>query len=189
MKKAFFFDRDGVINVEIGYLHETEKTELLPHVAEAVRLVHQAGFMAIVVTNQSGIAKEMYPESDVMAVHAKIQRMLLAQGGQEALIDAWYFCPHDPEITGECTCRKPRPGMLLRAAEDFDIDLKNSFMIGDRILDLRAGRNAGCRNSCLSATGYDPDTIQEHSMLAEKENFPVAENILKAVEKLLDLEK
>jgi D-glycero-D-manno-heptose 1,7-bisphosphate phosphatase len=185
LKKAFFFDRDGVINVEIGYLHEAEKTILLPGVADAVKLVHQAGFMAIVITNQSGVAKKMYPESNIFEVHARIQNRLLAQGGPDALIDAWYYCPHDPDITGECSCRKPFPGMLLRAAENFDIDLDSSFMIGDRILDLQAGRNAGCRNSCLVKTGYDPEYIAEHVALAEAENFPVAENIMAAVERLL----
>ena len=186
MKKAFFLDRDGVINVEIGYLHEAEKTRLLPHVAEALALIHQAGFMVIAVTNQSGVAKQMYPVDNVYQVHARIQRDLLAVSA-DSTVDAWYFCPHDPEITGECSCRKPSAGMLLKAAEDFDIDLASSFMIGDRILDLQAGRNALCRQSCLVATGYDAETVAEHSAKALAEGFPVKENLLSAVKYLLEL--
>jgi D-glycero-D-manno-heptose 1,7-bisphosphate phosphatase len=184
MKKAFFLDRDGVLNVEIGYLHEAEETVLLPHVAEALALIHQAGYMAVAVTNQSGVAKKMYPVEKVYEVHARIQRSLLAVS-PDSLVDAWYFCPHDPKITGECSCRKPYPGMLLKAAADFDIDLSASFMIGDRILDLQAGKNAGCRHSCLVATGYDAETVAEHTALAQEQGFPVKENLLEAVKYLL----
>ena len=160
MKKAFFLDRDGVLNVEIGYLHEAEKTVLLPTVAEAVKLIHAAGFMALVVTNQSGVAKKMYPVENIMEVNARLQRLLMAYG-PDALIDGWYFCPHDPEITGECDCRKPKPGMLLRAAADFNIDLSSSFMIGDRMSDINAGVNAGCAAECLVLTGYGVNEEQK----------------------------
>jgi len=186
LKKAFFLDRDGVLNVEIGYLHEAEKTVLLPGVAEALSLIHHAGYMVVAVTNQSGVAKQMYPVDNVYQVHARIQRDLLAVS-PDSPVDAWYFCPHDPKITGECTCRKPHPGMLLKAAQDFDIDLASSFMIGDRFLDLQAGRNAGCRQSCLVATGYNAETVAEHTALAQAEGFPVKENLLEAVKYLLEL--
>ena len=94
-KKAFFLDRDGVLNVEIGYLHEAEKTVLLPGVPEALQLIHQAGFMVIVVTNQSGVAKKMYPVENIHQVHARLQRLLL-EFSPESVVDAWYYCPHDP---------------------------------------------------------------------------------------------
>ena len=117
VNKAFFLDRDGVINFDIGYLHEPDKTELLSGVTEAIIAIHRAGYLAVVVSNQAGVAKGYYPEADTHAVHARLQTMLLSAGGREALIDAWYFCPHHPKHTGECSCRKPAPGMLLKAAE------------------------------------------------------------------------
>lgn len=176
MNKAFFLDRDGVINFDIGYLHEPDKTELLSGVADAIIALHRAGYLAVVVSNQAGVAKGYYPEADTHAVHARLQTMLLSTGGREALIDAWYFCPHHPEFTGSCSCRKPAPGMLLRAAEAFDIDLKHSFMIGDRMSDLEAGVNAGCAASCLVTTG----------LLNEADGFAVANSLPEAVKLLLE---
>ncbi|MBQ9786571.1 MAG: HAD family hydrolase [Lentisphaeria bacterium] len=184
-KKAFFLDRDGVLNVEIGYLHEAEKTVLLPTVPEALELIHQAGYMAIAVTNQSGVAKNMYPVENIHQVHTRIQWELLRYSGKST-IDAWYYCPHDPEITGECACRKPAPGMLLQAAADFDIDLARSFMIGDRIHDLFAGVNAGCSGVCLVTTGFDRQSNAKHRELAEAEGFPVERSLINAVKNLLN---
>ena len=169
-----------MINEEVNYLHEAEKTVLIPGVAEAVRRIHSAGFLAVAVTNQSGVAKGLYPLSDILSVHARIQRLLL-QSGADAVIDAWYFCPHDPKLTGECSCRKPRPGMLLRAAADFDIDLSRSFMIGDRVSDLLAGRGAGCRASMLVLSGYGAGETEK----VRDEGFDFSGNLLEAVEKLL----
>ncbi|MBO7328545.1 MAG: HAD family hydrolase [Lentisphaeria bacterium] len=183
-KKAFFLDRDGVLNVEIGYLHEAEKTILLPGVAEALQLIHQAGFMVIVVTNQSGVAKKMYPVENIHQVHARLQRLLLGFSPESAA-DAWYYCPHDPAVTGKCSCRKPEPGMLLQAAADFDVDLSESYMIGDRIHDLFAGVNAGCAGVCLVTTGYNEESNAEHRKLALAEGFPVAASLPEAVNYLL----
>ena len=183
-KKAFFLDRDGVLNVEIGYLHEAEKTVLLPGVPEALQLIHQAGFMVIVVTNQSGVAKKMYPVENIHQVHARLQRLLL-EFSPESVVDAWYYCPHDPAITGDCDCRKPAPGMFFQAAEDFDVDLSESFMIGDRIHDLFAGVNAGCAGVSLVTTGYNEESNDEHRKLALAEGFPVAGNLIEAVKELL----
>lgn len=185
MKKAFFLDRDGVLNVETGYLHEAEKTVLLPTVAEAVKLIHAAGFMALVVTNQSGVAKKMYPVENIMEVNARLQRLLMAYG-PDALIDGWYFCPHDPEITGECDCRKPKPGMILQAAADFDIDRGSSFMIGDRIHDLHAGINGGCAGACLVTTGFSEESNAKHRQAALADGFPVAPDLISAVKLLLN---
>ena len=176
MKKAFFLDRDGVINEEVSYLHEPDKTVLLPKVAEAVKLIHSLGFLAIVVTNQSGVARGYYPESDVHLVHLRLQSILL-KNSPESVIDAWYCCCHHPEISGECSCRKPHPGMLLQAAEDFDIDLSRSFMIGDRMSDLNAGKNAGCLQSCLVLSGYGRNELSK----AETAGVPAAQDLLGAV--------
>ena len=106
MNKAFFLDRDGVINVEVNYLHEPDKVELIPGVVEALRLIHSRGYLALVVTNQAGVAKGYYPESDVQAVHRRITELLEAAG---TCVDGFYYCIHHPDFTGSCDCRKPAP--------------------------------------------------------------------------------
>ena len=181
MNRAFFLDRDGVLNVEVNYLGDPKKMCLLPRAAEAVKLIHQAGFMAIVITNQGGVAKQLFTEKNVNEVHARMQRDLLVSGS-DAVLDAFYYCVHHPEVTGPCRCRKPQPYMLEKAADDFDIDLKNSFMLGDRMSDLFTGRNAGCADSCLVLTGYG----EKDKANAVAEKFSVAEDIFEAVKLLLD---
>lgn len=176
VKKAIFFDRDGVVNVEVSYLCEPDKTELIPGCAEAIRKIHEAGFLAIAVTNQSGIARNMYTVDDMMSVHARIQKLLLAEGA-DCTVDAFYFCPHHKDFSGECSCRKPAPGMLMKAAEDFNIDLENSYMIGDRLSDLHAGSAANCKNCILVKTGYGENEVGK----AREANFAVAEDLLDAV--------
>ena len=157
--KACFFDRDGVVNVEVDYLHEAEKTVLEKGIVEALKLVHSHGYLAVVVTNQAGVARGKYPEEDIHKVHDKIQE-LLAEHGEK--IDAFYYCPHHPEHTGECACRKPAPGMLLKAAEELNIDLGASMMVGDRLSDVNAGVNAGCKKSYLVRTGYGEKTLEKN---------------------------
>ncbi len=151
MRKACFLDRDGVINVEVNYLHTPEETVLIPGTAEALRLLHKAGFLAVVVTNQAGVAKSLFPESDVGRVHRRIQELLAADHEK---IDDFFYCPHHPDFTGRCDCRKPAPGMILSAARKWDIDLKQSFLIGDRMSDITAGRNADLAECYLVLTGY-----------------------------------
>lgn len=180
MTPAFFLDRDGVINVEVSYLGKAEDVELLPGVAEAVAAIHAAGFLAVVVTNQSGIARKMYSVDDMHAVHARIQRFLLT-ASPHAVLDGFYFCDHHPKYNRECCCRKPAPGMLLTAAKDLQLDLAASFMIGDRISDLAAGKAAGCRCSCLVTTGYGSEQIEA----AQQDNFPIASSLFEAVTLLL----
>ena len=179
MKKAFFLDRDGVINVEVNYLGDPDKMVLLDRVPEALAMIHRAGFMAVVISNQGGIAKGLFTENDTHAVHARMQRELLAYD-KEALLDGFYCCFHHPSVTGSCLCRKPNGYMLEKAAKDFDIDLSSSFMIGDRMSDLFAGRNAGCANSCLVRTGYGQADVEN----AEQEGFIITADLLDAVNKL-----
>ncbi len=155
MRGAAFLDRDGVVNPEVRYLHEPEKTSLLPGVAAAINEIHGRGFLVIVVTNQAGIAKGYYREADMRAVHLRIQQLLRSEG---ASVDAFYFCPHHPDYTGPCRCRKPAPGMLLRAMAEHDVDPARSFMVGDRLSDVYAGRAAGCRRSYLIAAD-NPDDV------------------------------
>ena len=153
--RAVFLDRDGTINVEVQYLKRVEDFQFIPGVPWALRRLKEAGFLLVVVTNQSGIGRGYYDEAALASIHSHMHADLATFG---ASIDACYFCPHHPEhATGdyriECGCRKPLPGMLQQAARDLDIDLASSFMIGDKLADVEAGINAGC-TSLLVLTGY-----------------------------------
>lgn len=149
-RRAVFLDRDGTINVEVNYLHRAADLDLIPGAARAIRALNGAGYRVIVVTNQAGIARGYYGESALHALHSHLRATLAAEG---ARIDAFYFCPHHPDFTGACACRKPMPGMLTQAAVDHGIDLTRSWLIGDSAGDLGAARAAGCR-SILVRTGY-----------------------------------
>ncbi|MHA1731229.1 MAG: D-glycero-beta-D-manno-heptose 1,7-bisphosphate 7-phosphatase [Promethearchaeota archaeon] len=148
MRRAVFLDRDGVINEEVNYLHEVAKLRIIPGVPGALKTMHELGFLLVVVTNQSGIGRGYYKREDAEAVHAAIQDRLRERG---VLVDAFYICPHTPE--DDCECRKPKPGMILKASEDFGIDASSSYMIGDKLTDLKAGKSAGCK-TILVRTGY-----------------------------------
>lgn len=155
MKKsrlAVFLDRDGTINVEKEYLHRVEDWEWIPGAVEAIRRINDMGYLAIVVTNQAGVARGYYEEAQIHALHAAVDSMLELAG---ARIDAYYYCPHHPEFgdVRMCECRKPGTGMLMAAQRDFDIDLKNSYLIGDKVLDIQAARKAGV-TPILVMTGY-----------------------------------
>lgn len=154
MKRAVFIDRDGTINVEKEYLYLAEEFEFIPGAAQAIRLLNEAGFLVVVVTNQSGVARGYYTEEDVHLLHRYIASRLERDG---STVDAWFYCPHHPAGRGSyalpCRCRKPQPGMLLEAARRFDIDLEASIMIGDKLVDVEAGRAAGCR-TIMVRTGY-----------------------------------
>ncbi len=149
--RACFLDRDGVVNIEKDYLHDPAEVELETGIVAALRLLKAEGFLAIVVTNQAGVARGLYPEEDIPKVHARIQELLRAEG---VGIDDFFYCPHHVDFSGACDCRKPFPGMLLAAARKHRIDLSNSMMVGDRVSDLEAGIAAGCRCSYLVRTGY-----------------------------------
>ena len=178
-RRAVFLDRDGTINVEKEYLYKLEDFEFIKQVPESIRTLKQAGFLVVVVTNQSGVARGYYTLADVERLHEHIQDRLSKAG---TTVDAFYVCPHHPEkgqgqYLLDCDCRKERPGMLLQAAEDFGIDLQNSYMVGDKIVDVQAGKNAGCR-SILVLTGYGQ---QSRSRLTNGD-VPVCEDLSKAVE-------
>jgi D-glycero-D-manno-heptose 1,7-bisphosphate phosphatase len=155
LNRAVFLDRDGVINVEKEYLHRVGDFEFLPGVPQALRLLKEAGFLLIVVTNQSGVARGYYSLEDVACLHRHLQDQLAPYG---ATVDGFYVCPHHPEhgtgdLTVECSCRKPLPGMIEKAAVDFQIDPARSYLVGDKMSDIEAGQAAGCR-SFLVRTGY-----------------------------------
>lgn len=154
-KPAVFLDRDGVVIEDSHYLGDTTRVRLLPGVPEAIAALNRAGRAVVVVTNQSGVARGLFTEPDVLAVHAHLAELLRGYG---ATIDAFHHCPHHPEadvpaFRVECECRKPRPGMLRRAAEELGLDLAASWMVGDRVTDLEAGAAVGCR-TVLVRTGY-----------------------------------
>lgn len=149
-QKAVFLDRDGVINRYVGFLRNIEAFELVDGVPEAIRKINESGYLTIVVTNQPVIARGEVTYHELQEIHNKMETLL---GKEGAYVDGIYFCPHHPDkgFAGEipelkiaCTCRKPKPGMLLKAAKDFNIDLKESWMIGDSESDMTAGKNAGC---------------------------------------------
>jgi histidinol-phosphate phosphatase family protein len=154
-KEAVFFDRDGTINEEVGYLSRLDQLVLYPTAARAIRMVNEAGMMAVVVTNQSGVARGIFDEAFLEKVHRRLQQMLADSG---ARIDRFYYCPHHPAegrvpYVLDCDCRKPNPGMILRAARELHIDLGRSYMIGDTFRDVSAARRAGV-TGILVRTGY-----------------------------------
>lgn len=149
-QKAIFLDRDGTINKYVGFLREIEQFELLPNTSEAIKKINDSGYLAIVVTNQPVVARGEVTFEQLDQIHNKMETLL---GKDGAYLDGIYFCPHHPhkgfegeipELKVECECRKPKPGMLLQAAKDFNIDLSKSWMIGDSDNDILAGENAGC---------------------------------------------
>ena len=158
-QRAVFLDRDGTINVEKEYLHKIEDFEFIPGAPEAIKRLKDAGFLVVVVSNQSGIARGYFDEEAVERLHRYIQSELAAYGTS---IDAFYFCPHHPDkglgfYKRACDCRKGNPGMLLQAAREYDVDLQRSFMVGDKLADIEAGERAGC-TSFLVLTGYGETT-------------------------------
>jgi D-glycero-D-manno-heptose 1,7-bisphosphate phosphatase len=151
--KAVFLDRDGVINEEEEYLSDPSKLRLVPGVADATRRLNERAVPVIVVSNQSGVARGYYPESQIAILHHALEEMLATEG---ARIDRFYYCPHHPEGQGkyriDCDCRKPKPGLLIRAARDMGLNLKKCAVIGDKASDMGAGVSAGCK-TILVMTG------------------------------------
>ena len=170
-QRAIFLDRDGTLNKDVGFLRKIGEMELLPGVAEAVRLINESGFLAIVVTNQSVIARGEVSVEELEEIHRKLETLL---GWEGAYLDDIFYCPHHPDrgFAGErpeykipCSCRKPAPGLLFQAAEKYHIALEESWMIGDRESDMEAGRRAGCRVACVG--GLESVGTQTYGTLLE----------------------
>jgi len=180
MRRAVFLDRDGTINLEKEYLYRIEDFEFVDGAEEAIRLLNEAGYFVVVVTNQSGVARGYYTEEDVEILHRDISARLAAKG---AHVDAWYYCPHHPAGKGSyalpCRCRKPQPGMLLAAADRYGINLDDSTMIGDKRIDIEAGLSAGCR-PILVRSGYG--SIEQEEL---RQNIEVSDDLLSAVRSLI----
>lgn len=159
-QKAIFLDRDGTINKYVGFLRNINEFELLDGAADAIKKINASGYLAIVITNQPVIARGEVSFEKLERIHNKMETLL---GKKGAYLDAIYFCPHHPhkgyegerpELKFDCDCRKPKPGMLLKAAQDFNIDLAQSWMIGDGENDIRAGQNAGCQTAFIGNESY-----------------------------------
>lgn len=162
-QKAIFLDRDGTINVYKGFLRDINDFELLPGAAEAIKAINSSGYLAVVVTNQPVIARGEVTRAELLEIHNKMETLL---GQQGAYLDAIYYCPHHPdkgfegeipELKMECECRKPKPGMLLKAAADLNIDRESSWMIGDGAHDTGAGQAAGCHTALIGNEDYKQD--------------------------------
>lgn len=149
MNTAAFFDRDGTINVDVGHLYRVEDLRFIPGRPELIREHNDRGDLVIVVTNQAGIAKGLYTLEDMRRLHEEMNRRLKARWG--AWIDAFYYCPHHPDFTGPCHCRKPEPGMIERAIRDHRIDATRSVLYGDKPWDIEAGEKCGIRGILLPA--------------------------------------
>jgi D-glycero-D-manno-heptose 1,7-bisphosphate phosphatase len=182
-RRAVFIDRDGTISEEVGYVNHPSRYRVFPYSAAAVRLLNEAGWLAILVTNQAGVARGYFAEEMIVQVHDLLTREL-ERGG--ARLDAIYYCPHHPSVgeppyRAECDCRKPKPGLIRRAAEEFGIDLAQSWMVGDRYGDVEMARNAGVR-SVFVLSGYGRGEWEHQSAAWKHEPDVIAENLLEAVQ-------
>ena len=174
---AVFLDRDGTLNEDPGYISDPEQVVLFSDTGDALALLKKYGFLLIVISNQSGIARGLMKSEDVDAVNEKINQIL---SEYKVKIDAFYYCPAHPDYSSEeeCECRKPSPKLLLEAASEFNVDLQGSYFIGDTIADIQCGKNAGIK-TILVKTGKGEESF---SILQKENNFPtfVAENLLNA---------
>jgi D-glycero-D-manno-heptose 1,7-bisphosphate phosphatase len=157
LRRAAFIDRDGVINRELHHVHRVEDFHVLPGVVEGLRMLAASGYALVVVTNQGGIAKGLYTPEQYESLTAHMRQWFQGQGVE---FDGVYHCPHHPGGTVAqwavaCTCRKPEPGMMLRAADDLGLDLERSVMVGDRVSDVEAARRAGVGRLVLVESGHD----------------------------------
>jgi D-glycero-D-manno-heptose 1,7-bisphosphate phosphatase len=185
-RRAVFIDRDGTISEEVGYVNHPSRYKVFPFAAAAVRALNEAGWLAVLVTNQAGVARGYFKEELIGEVH-KVLASELERGG--ARLDAVYYCPHHPSV-GEppyrfdCDCRKPRPGLLKRAAQELGLDLSRCWMVGDRYSDTELARNAGAR-SAFVLTGYGRGELEYQSDAWPHRPDLVAENLLEAVKTIV----
>ena len=189
-RPAVFIDRDGTISEEVGYVNHPSRYRVFPYAAEAIKLLNDAGRLAVLVTNQAGVARGYFAEGLISEVHAALAREM-ERGG--ARLDAVYYCPHHPAV-GEppyrldCDCRKPRPGLIRRAADELSVDLSASWMIGDRYGDVELARNAGLR-SAFVLSGYGRGEWEYQRTRWPHQPDLVAEDLLEAVREILKQEK
>ena len=180
---AVFIDRDGTISEEIGYVNDPDRYSLLPRSAEAIKLINDMGLKAVVVTNQAGVARGYFPEWMIKKVHDRLEELLEEKG---ARLDAIYYCPHHPSVCeppyrADCDCRKPRTGMIDAAAVDMNIDVKSSYMIGDKITDVEFAHRVGAKGIFVK-TGYGKGDLALFGDSWTTTPDYIAEDLLDAVE-------
>jgi D-glycero-D-manno-heptose 1,7-bisphosphate phosphatase len=185
-RRAVFMDRDGTISEEIGYVNHPSRYRVFPYSAEAVRLLNEAGWLAILVTNQAGVARGYFTEGIIGEVHNVLTGELAKQG---ARLDAIYYCAHHPTVGEEpyrldCDCRKPKPGLIERAAAEFEIDVQRSWMVGDRYSDVELARNAHL-HSAFVLSGYGRGEWEYQRPAWKHQPDIVAEDLLEAVRKIV----
>ena len=185
-RKAIFIDRDGTLSEEVGYVNHLSRFRLFPFAVDAVRLVNRSPLLAVLVTNQAGVARGYFEESMVHAVHGEVAKAMDAGG---ARLDGVYFCPHhptagEPPYRQDCACRKPKPGLLHRAAEDLGIDLAGSYMVGDRHGDLELAWAVGA-TAVMVRTGYGRGELEHHAPRWSRPPDMVADDLLGAVVAIL----
>jgi D-glycero-D-manno-heptose 1,7-bisphosphate phosphatase len=187
LRAAVFIDRDGTLAHEVGYVNDVSRFRLFPWSIEAVRLINRSGYLAVMVTNQAGVARGYFAEPAVREVHERLQAAL-ADGA--ARLDGIYYCPHHPDAgeppyRQDCDCRKPRPGLLTRAASDLGIDLARSWVVGDRQGDLQVAWAVGAR-AAMVKTGYGRGELLHHAPSWKRQPDLVAEHLLEAVSRIVD---
>ena len=181
MSRAVFLDRDGTIVEDTGYLHEPAKVKLIPGAPEAIRRLNEAGFLVVVVSNQSGIARGLYTAAEYAAVQRRVNELLLTH---EARIDAAYFCPHHPEFTGPCECRKPGPKLFREAEAALDIDFTESWWVGDRLSDVEPARRLGVPGGAILVQTGDGKLYEKQ---ARSTDVMVVADVARAVDEILRL--
>ena len=186
-RRAVFIDRDGTISEEVGYINHPSRFRLFTYSAEAIGLLNSTDWLAILVTNQAGVARGYFSEDLIVNVHDQLKRGLQAGSAQ---LDAIYYCAHHPSV-GEppyrfdCDCRKPKPGLIDRAVKDFDVDLAASWMVGDRYGDVELARNAGL-HSAFVLSGYGRGEWEYQRQSWKQQPDLVCENLLDAVQKIIN---
>lgn len=181
-RPAVFIDRDGTISEEVGYINHPSRFRLFPYAARAIKLLNERGWLAVIVTNQAGVARGYFCETMIQTVHDNLQQSLRDEG---AHVDAIYYCAHhpsvgDPPYRQDCDCRKPKPGLVNRAARDLDIALEQSWMVGDRYSDIELARNAGV-HAALVLSGYGRGEYESQRGYWQHHPDLVSEDLLAAV--------
>ncbi len=186
MKRAVFIDRDGTISEEVGYINHPSRFRLFPYSAPAIKKLNDNGWLAIVITNQAGVARGYFSEDLITQVHQKMRQDLERHNAQ---LDAIFYCAHHPTVgeppyRADCNCRKPKPGLVQRAATELDVELDQSWMVGDRYSDIQLARNAGLR-SAFVLSGYGRGEWEHQRTSWKQQPDLVAENLLEAVEAIV----
>lgn len=178
LRHAVFLDRDGTIIEDVNYIVSPEHVRLVPGVGAAIRRLNEASIPVVVVTNQSGIARGLFDHSDYERVHKRIEQLLWAE---DAWIDATYMCPHHPDFTGPCDCRKPGTLLFLRAADDLGIDLRQSWFVGDKLRDVSPAGVLGGRGVLVPS----PET-SESDAAAARDTFIVARSLDEVARRVIE---